>query len=129
MIPDSLIPDSLILAFDRFWEIYPKKIGKDYALECWKRKKPPVEIVLATLKWQVSSPKWLEEGGRFVTNPSTYINQGRWKDEPEQPPPAQSTTLGKFYKPPEDESDPEKTVTNLKKVRETLGEVGDKGIE
>ncbi len=40
-----------------------------------------------------------------------------------------STTPGKFYKPPEDESDPEKTVTNLKKLRETLNGVGDKRME
>ena len=40
-----------------------------------------------------------------------------------------STTPSEFYKPPEDESDPEKTVANLQKLRETIGDVGDKGIE
>ena len=128
--PDTRNPESLTLAFDRFWKIYPKKVGKDKALENWKRKKPSIEIVLIALKWQITSPKWLEDGGRFIPHPATYINQGRWKDEPEIPPPSQSTTPDKFFRAEQlEESDPEQTVTNLKKLRETIGEVGDKGME
>ena len=32
-----------------------------------------------------TSEQWLREGGRFIPNPSTWINQGRWDDEPLPP--------------------------------------------
>ena len=45
--------------FAEFWTAYPKKVGKKAAQ--------------------------LREGGRFIPNPSTWINQGRWDDEPLPP--------------------------------------------
>jgi len=68
--------------FVEFWNYYPKKIGKDKALAAWGKKKPKVDIVLNTLKWQKESEEWNKENGQFIPNPATYINQGRWQDEP-----------------------------------------------
>jgi len=64
--------------FDIFWNSYPRKIGKDKARTLWKSKKPNLEIVLKAITWQVNSKSW-QDG--FIPNPSTYLNQGRWKDE------------------------------------------------
>lgn len=64
--------------FDTFWNSYPRKIGKDKARTLWKSKKPNLEIVLKAITWQVNSKSW-QDG--FIPNPSTYLNQGRWKDE------------------------------------------------
>lgn len=73
--------------FDAFWKDYPRKVGKDAAWKSWKRRNPSAELLAkmrAVLAWQVKQPRWAEEGGRFVPNPATWINQGRWEDEPDK---------------------------------------------
>lgn len=66
--------------FDRFWARYPKKVGKDEARKAWKKRKPNIDAVLAALEQQES---WLmRDGGEFIPNPSTWLNQGRWQDSP-----------------------------------------------
>lgn len=75
--------------FAEFWEMYPKKVGKDAALRLWKKLALSQEIkdqIKDALKWQRVCDQWKKENGQFVPNPSTYLNQGRWQDE--QPPPA-----------------------------------------
>ena len=76
--------------FELFWHAYPKKTGKDAAFRAWKAKKrekrlPSVDDLIAAIdKWR-DTDKWQEDGGRFVPNPATWINQARWLDEaPEQ---------------------------------------------
>ena len=90
LITDSLITDSLLkplsekpsidTGFFEFWNNYPTKTGKDAALNAWKKAKPKIDDVLKALVWQRKSKKWIDG---FVPNPATYINQGRWKDEPD----------------------------------------------
>ena len=87
---DSLIPitDTLnplptkkhVDSFDDFWKAYPKKVGKDKAITAWSKKKPPLIEVLEALQWQVISEQW--KSG-YIPNPATYINDGRWQDEPQ----------------------------------------------
>lgn len=70
--------------FDRFWQAYPKKVGKDAARKAFDKRKPDeglVAAMLATLAVQRSSVDWLKDGGQFVPNPATWLNQGRWQDE------------------------------------------------
>lgn len=72
--------------FDRFWEAYPQKVGKDDARKAWAKRKPTEELLdkmLAALKAQKVSKRWQVEGGRYIPNPSTWLNQGRWEDEVE----------------------------------------------
>jgi hypothetical protein len=64
--------------FETFWSAYPVKVGKDKALESWKKKKPRIDDVMFSLSWQIDSDKW-KKG--YIPNPATYLNQGRWKDE------------------------------------------------
>ena len=68
-------------AFGVFWKAYPKKVGKAAALRSWKRSKPDLQAVLDALKPQVASKQWTKDGGQFIPNPATWINQGRWDDE------------------------------------------------
>lgn len=71
--------------FGVFWTAYPKKVGKDAALRWWLKHKPDettCAAMLAALAWQTQLADWLKEGGRFVPNPATWLNAGRWKDEP-----------------------------------------------
>jgi len=77
--------DVVRASFDTFWAAYPKKVGKDAAWRAWRKRRPTSEIsqqILAALTWQRTQDNWLREGGRFVPNPATWINEGRWQDEP-----------------------------------------------
>jgi len=67
--------------FETFWHTYPKKVGKDAALKSWNKAKPFLDDVLNALYWQKESEQWKRENGKYIPNPSTYLNQGRWKDE------------------------------------------------
>ena len=68
--------------FEEFWNQYPKKVGKTVAHAAWKKQKVNIDKVLNTLQWQVNSDQWQKADGQFIPNPTTYINQGRWHDEP-----------------------------------------------
>jgi hypothetical protein len=84
-LTDSLIPlpaKKLADSFDDFWKAYPKKTGKDRASIAWKKKSPPLIKVLEALQWQTISEQWIKDGGKYIPNPATYLNDGRWKDEP-----------------------------------------------
>lgn len=74
--------ESVSAGFAEFWALYPKKVGKDAAMSAWKRKvKGDHMEVIDALKTQKTQEAWVKEGGRFVPNPATWLNQGRWKDE------------------------------------------------
>ncbi len=104
MIPDSLIPDSLIPDthqktgaleeskkektddFQTFWSAYPKKTAKKAAMTAWKKAKkdlPPIDKVLEAIERQKQSDQWRRDKGQFIPHPATWLNQGRWEDEPE----------------------------------------------
>ena len=68
--------------FECFWQAYPYKTGKDKAFESWLKRNPNLQEVLNSLAWQSLSDNWTKENGKFIPMPSTYLNQGRWKDEP-----------------------------------------------
>lgn len=71
--------------FEEFWRAYPRKVGKDAAARAFaKRKVDPALLaqMLAALKRQAPSLDH-REGGRFIPHPSTWLNDGRWQDDPE----------------------------------------------
>jgi hypothetical protein len=72
------------LDFNKFWESYPKKTGKGYAYQCWKKiktPKPTLEILIESIKLHTESNQWKDQSGKFIPNPSTWLNQRRWEDE------------------------------------------------
>lgn len=83
-------------AFDRFWSIYPKKVGKIAAKKAFERaiRKTTLESLLTAIERQKCGSQWSRDNGRYIPNPATWLNQGRWEDEldhgglpPEQLPP------------------------------------------
>ena len=71
--------------FDAFWKIYPRKKAKDAAWRAWQKRKPSADLtqqICAALAWQVKQDDWQRENRRFVPYPATWINDGRWQDEP-----------------------------------------------
>lgn len=70
--------------FDAFWAVYPKKVGKDAAAKAFAKRKPDaalVAVMVEAVKRQAASPQWAKDGGQFIPNPATWLNQGRWQDE------------------------------------------------
>ena len=69
--------------FMTFWAVYPKKVGKDKAFESWQKKKdkPPIAEIVNKITLQIKTDQWIKDGGQFIPNPATYINQARWFDE------------------------------------------------
>lgn len=77
--------------FETFWQAYPNKTGKDKAWEVWKSQKntlrrPPLAMVLTVIARAKQSRKWMKDDGEYIPNPATWLNQGRWDDEPAMPP-------------------------------------------
>ena len=66
--------------FDRFWEAYPKKVGKEAARKAFLKVKAPFDKILKAVADQKQSDQWRTENGRFIPNPATWLNQGRWDD-------------------------------------------------
>ena len=88
--------DPVRAAFEQFWNVYPKKVGKGAAWTAWRKVQPAPELVakiFAAIGWQHTQDSWLREGGRFVPNPATWINQARWDDEPVTTPHMSDKTL------------------------------------
>jgi uncharacterized protein YdaU (DUF1376 family) len=70
--------------FDVFWGKYPKKVGKDAALKAFQKRKPDQHLLVQMLNSigeQSRSEAWVKDGGQFIPNPATWLNQGRWQDE------------------------------------------------
>lgn len=68
--------------FDAFWKAYPRKAAKVAALKAWLKRKPPLAECLKALAWQSKSKDWTKDKGKFIPHPATWINSGRWEDEP-----------------------------------------------
>lgn len=69
--------------FDTFWKAYPKKVGKDAAKKAFDKRKPDDKLLddmLKAVAQQKRMQGWIDEGGKFVPNPATWLNQGRWMD-------------------------------------------------
>lgn len=70
--------------FNRFWKYFPKKVGKKAALKAFVNAKdrPRIDDLLEAVRRACLSENWRKDGGQFIPNPATWLNQGRWDDEP-----------------------------------------------
>jgi hypothetical protein len=83
--PKPTAPSALEISFLAFWLAYPKKVGKAAAFKAWKKINPVnglCERIHATIIRQQQSEQWRKDNGQFIPNPATWLNQGRWDDEP-----------------------------------------------
>lgn len=73
--------------FTTFWDTYPRKVGKEAARKAWKKINPSETLaqqIIDSLPNQITSEQWQKEDGQFIPYPATWLNQGRWEDEPVQ---------------------------------------------
>ena len=72
--------------FDKFYNAYPRKVGRYTAERSFKRlSKKDREDAYNGLKGYLKFWKASETEKQFIMHPSTFINQRRWEDEIELP--------------------------------------------
>lgn len=75
--------------FERFWGSYPKKVGKGAAEKAFAKYKPDdalVEQMILAVEAAKRTEQWRKDGGQYIPNPATWLNQKRWEDEPPEMP-------------------------------------------
>lgn len=86
--------------FAFFWNEYPKKVGKGDAWKSWQRLKisdTMARSIVLSVRQHRKTEQWQREHGRYIPNPSTFLNQRRFDDEPGHvQPPAEGSLQGKY---------------------------------
>lgn len=72
--------NALTREFEQFWSDYPNKVGKPKALASFvaARKRAAFDAIMAGLRSYVAS----KPADRAWLNPTTFLNQDRWADQP-----------------------------------------------
>ena len=65
--------------FEKFWEHYPKKVGKKKVQDKFDANNFPVDLIIKNIELQKKSDQWQNQ--QYIPNPETYLNQERWTDE------------------------------------------------
>jgi len=69
-------------SFLLFYKAYPRKVNRREALDRWnKANLPDISVILKAIEDQKKSEQWMEEDGKYIPHPSTWINKERWNDE------------------------------------------------
>ena len=69
--------------FDIFWLKYPNKKSKKKALQIWINKKLDKNFndIITGLNNYKKTKQWMEENGKYIPHPTTFLNQERWNDD------------------------------------------------
>lgn len=72
-------------AFNRFWDVYPKKVSKGDAKKAWDTGKchKQIDAILASLEKHRLWTEWTKEGGRYIPYPATWLRAMGWENETE----------------------------------------------
>lgn len=67
--------------FEAFWKVYPRKVGKRAAWKAWQQalRHDSVEAITRGAKRYADDPNREQ---RYTAHPTTWLNGGRWEDEP-----------------------------------------------
>jgi hypothetical protein len=87
--------------FERWWDGYPKKVGKDAAWTEFQKLAPDdhlVNAMITAVAEQRASEQWQDANGRYIPHPRTWLHQGRWQDQLDvsQPEPLEVQALDWF---------------------------------
>ncbi|WP_196606788.1 replication initiator protein A [Pectinatus frisingensis] len=81
---ENHLPKNQQERFIEFWQAYPKKIGKGAAEKAYLCIRPDPQLHDCMMKAVYDakrSRQWQTDNGRYIPNPSTWLNQRRWEDE------------------------------------------------
>lgn len=75
-------------AFEQWYSIYPKKVSKDAARRAFQKRQASGELAFddlldGTTQFAEAVRTWPAERRQFIPHPSTWLNDGRFADEPE----------------------------------------------
>jgi hypothetical protein len=78
----TLAQDKLERAFTEFWNVYPRKVGKNEAKKAFTKAHAVAngEVVLGAQRF-AADPN-LPTDKNYIPHPATWLNAGRWEDEP-----------------------------------------------
>lgn len=78
----------VVTKFDEFWTLYPKcvhKVGKGLTRKAWEKIQPDdifAQAIIDSLQKHLTCEQWTKDDGQFIPMPATWLNQGRWEDDP-----------------------------------------------
>jgi hypothetical protein len=80
-IIEPIKKDSFV-GFDEFWQACPRRIGKAAAEKAYAKalKQASHETIMAGIRRYAASRAGQDE--QYTVHPATWLNQGRWDDEP-----------------------------------------------
>jgi len=70
--------------FDRFWNEYPKQIGRKKTYETWLRLNPSeqdLEVMLINISDRLNQGAWSLDTKQYISHPSNYLENEQWADE------------------------------------------------
>ena len=70
--------------FATFWSHYPKKVNKPLSIRSFEKmvkNKETFDLIMADLEKRKGYDQWVKEDGKYIPNPSSYLNGQRWLDE------------------------------------------------
>lgn len=71
--------DNNMLDFEKFWGIYPKKVGKKKTKELWEKLSYETQLkILEDIPKRHTDSKWL---GGFYKDPERYLKHEQWLDD------------------------------------------------
>ena len=91
---DNNKPAEAEAAFERFWNIYPKAVGKSETIAAWNNLNPDPELQQAIMdglaRWK-RSEEWAKQGGQYIPRPVNWLTAKRWEDRPTEATPYGAT--------------------------------------
>ena len=85
--------------FELFWSMYPKKVSKQDAYKRFikvVKDQTTFDAIISDLEKRKGFEQWIKEKGKFIPNPSTYLNGQRWLDEYESKGEVDETNNGRY---------------------------------
>jgi hypothetical protein len=81
--------------FERFWDLYPVKLGKAKAREAWMEILPDEKTACDAVRRWIRSEQWCKEKGRFIPRAAKFLRERHFEDAPmEKVPVGASGILG-----------------------------------
>ena len=84
--------------FERFWKVYPKKVGKGKAEESFAKYSPDDEMtdtMIRAVEAAKKTTQWQRDGGQYIPYPATWLNQRRWEDETQEADSPRTTVISR----------------------------------
>lgn len=73
------------MTFQDFYNLYPRKVAQEAARRAWDKAvkhTTPTEILDGLRRLLPALKEKFASDPQYVCYPATWLNQGRWKDEP-----------------------------------------------